>query len=35
MPVLIQTAREVIRVSAIPFVIASLVLVAFELVLIG
>jgi hypothetical protein len=35
MPVLIQTAAEVLRVSAIPLVIASLVLLAFEFVLIG
>jgi hypothetical protein len=35
MPVLIQTVAEVLSVSAIPLVIASLVLLAFELVLIG
>jgi hypothetical protein len=35
MPALIQTAVEVLRVSAIPLVIASIVLIAFELVLIG
>ena len=35
MPVLIQTAAEVLRVSAIPLVIASIILIAFELVLIG
>jgi hypothetical protein len=35
MPVLIQTAAEVLKVSAIPLVVASLVLIAFELVLIG
>ena len=35
MPVLIQTAVEVLMASAIPLVIASLVLIGFELVLIG
>jgi hypothetical protein len=33
--VLIQTAVEVLMVSAIPLVVASLVLIAFQLVLIG
>ena len=35
MPVLIQTAVEVLMASAIPLAIASLVLIGFELVLIG
>ena len=35
MPALIKTAAEVLRVSAIPLVIASIVLIAFELALIG
>ena len=35
MPALIKIAAEVLRVSAIPLVIASIVLIAFELALIG
>ena len=35
MPVLIQTVVEILMASAIPLVIASLVLIEFEFVLIG
>jgi hypothetical protein len=35
MPVLIQIAAEVLAVSAIPLAMAAIILIAFELVLIG
>ncbi len=35
MSVLIQIVADVLKVSAIPLVIASVILIAFELVLIG
>jgi hypothetical protein len=35
MPIVIQVAIEVMKVSAIPLAVASMVLIAFEIVLIG
>jgi hypothetical protein len=35
MPVLIQVAAEVLKAAAIPLVVASIVLITFELLLIG